>query len=56
MFSKSFRGLTTYKMELTGVEGLLMTLGLLILPFVVLAVLVRVLPPWERVPPTAIAD
>ncbi len=48
MFSKSFRGLTTYKMELTGVEGLLMTLVLLVLPFIILAVLMRILPPWEK--------
>jgi hypothetical protein len=56
MFSKSFRGLTVYKMELTGLEGLLMTLALLILPFIVLAVLIRLLPPWDKVAPEAIAD
>lgn len=48
MFSKSFRGLTTYKMELMGIEGLLTSLGLLILPFIVLAILVKILPPWEN--------
>ncbi len=47
MFSKSFRGLTAYKMDLTGLEGLLTSLVLLALPFVVLAVLVRLLPPWD---------
>jgi formate-dependent nitrite reductase membrane component NrfD len=47
MFSKSFSGLTTYKMEIMGIEGLLMSLGLLILPFIVLAVLTKILPPWE---------
>jgi Ni/Fe-hydrogenase subunit HybB-like protein len=47
MFSKSFRGLTAYKMDLTGLEGLLTSLVLLALPFVVLAILVRLLPPWE---------
>lgn len=46
MFSKSFRGLTTYKMELTGIEGLLSTLVLLVLPLLVLAVLMKLLPPW----------
>ena len=46
MFSKSFLGLTTYKMELVGMDGLLMALGLLILPFIVLAVLMKILPPW----------
>ncbi len=48
MFSKSFRGLTAYKMDITGMEGLTTTLVLLILPLVVLAILVKVLPPWER--------
>jgi len=47
MFSKSFRGLTTYKMELGGIEGLLLSLGLLVLPFLILAVLIRLLPPWD---------
>jgi Ni/Fe-hydrogenase subunit HybB-like protein len=50
MFSKSFRGLTAYKMDLTGLEGLLTSLVLLALPFVVLAILVRLLPPWEDQP------
>lgn len=48
MFSKSFRGLTTYKMELMGIEGLLTALGVLVLPFVVLVVLVKIFPPWEE--------
>ncbi len=56
MFSKSFRGLTAYKMEITGMEGLLTALVLLILPFIVLSVLVRILPPWDKVPSGAIAD
>jgi len=47
MFSKSFRGLTAYKTELTGIEGLLMTLVLLVLPLVVLAVLLKIFPAWE---------
>jgi hypothetical protein len=34
-------------MELTGIEGLLMTLGLLMLPFVVLAILLKIFPAWE---------
>ena len=48
MFSKSFRGLTTYKMEFGGLEGLLYTLGLLALPLVILAVFLKVLPPWKE--------
>ncbi|MEK6755539.1 MAG: NrfD/PsrC family molybdoenzyme membrane anchor subunit [Bacteroidota bacterium] len=47
MFSKSFRGLMAYRMDLTGMEGFLMTLVLLILPFVLLAILIKLLPPWE---------
>jgi Ni/Fe-hydrogenase subunit HybB-like protein len=47
MFSKSFRGLTTYKMDILGLEGFLMTLVLLALPFIVLAILIKILPPWE---------
>ena len=48
MFSKSFRGLTTYKMEFGGIEGLLYALGLLALPLVILAVLLKVLPAWKE--------
>jgi predicted membrane protein len=44
LFSKSFRGLMTYKMEVTGLEGLMTALGLLVLPFIILAVLVNLLP------------
>ena len=44
LFSKSFRGLMTYKMQVTGIEGLGMALGLMILPFVIFAVLVTLLP------------
>ena len=47
LFSKSLRGLTVYKVELFGIEGLAMTLGLLLLPFVILWALVKVLPPWS---------
>jgi Ni/Fe-hydrogenase subunit HybB-like protein len=46
MFSKSFRGLTDVPLEIGGGDGLLVTLGLLILPFLVLALLARLLPPW----------
>lgn len=47
LFSKSFRGLTVYKMELFGIEGLFVAICFLILPFVILYILARVLPPWE---------
>ncbi|MGZ8428996.1 MAG: NrfD/PsrC family molybdoenzyme membrane anchor subunit [Candidatus Deferrimicrobiaceae bacterium] len=48
MFSKSFRGLTTYKMEFGGIEGLLYGLGLLALPLVILMVLLKILPAWKE--------
>jgi predicted membrane protein len=47
LFSKSFLGLTTYKMGFATREGLLPAILLLLLPFVILWVLVRLLPPWE---------
>ena len=48
LFSKSFRGLTTYKMEMTGIEGFLLALVLLIIPFVILSLLIKLLPPWNK--------
>jgi Ni/Fe-hydrogenase subunit HybB-like protein len=47
LFSKSFRGLTAYKITVGGVEGLLVSIFFLVLPFVILYVLIRWLPPWE---------
>ncbi|MFP5227592.1 MAG: NrfD/PsrC family molybdoenzyme membrane anchor subunit [Acidobacteriota bacterium] len=46
LFSKSFLGYTTYKMALATREGLLVAVGLTILPLFILAVLVQLLPPW----------
>jgi Ni/Fe-hydrogenase subunit HybB-like protein len=46
LFSKSFLGYTTYKMEFATREGLLPAILLMILPFVILWVLVKLLPPW----------
>jgi Ni/Fe-hydrogenase subunit HybB-like protein len=48
LFSKSLRGLTTYKMSLLGIEGLATAIALLLLPVLILAVLLRVLPPWQE--------
>lgn len=48
LFSKSLRGLTVYKMEFGGSEGLLTALGFLILPFIILYILVKILPPWQE--------
>jgi len=48
LFSKSFLGYTTYKMEFATREGLLPAILVMILPFLTLAVLVRLLPPWTE--------
>ncbi len=48
LFSKSLRGFTAYKLDLGGQEGLLVALGLLVLPFLILALLLKILPPWEE--------
>jgi len=47
LFSKSLRGLTHYKMEVLGIEGFLISMGFLILPFFILYVFVKILPPWQ---------
>jgi Ni/Fe-hydrogenase subunit HybB-like protein len=47
MFSKSFRGLTTYKMEMLGFEGFLAALALLVLPLLILWALLVLFPPWK---------
>lgn len=49
LFSKSLRGLTVYKVEVLGAEGVAITFALLALPLVILWVLVKVLPPWPDV-------
>jgi hypothetical protein len=46
LFSKSFLGYTTYKMQFATRDGLGVAAGLLVLPFVFLAGLVHLLPPW----------
>ncbi|MGB8062367.1 MAG: NrfD/PsrC family molybdoenzyme membrane anchor subunit [Candidatus Sulfotelmatobacter sp.] len=46
LFSKSFLGYTTYKMGFATREGLLTAIALMILPFFILWVLVKLLPPW----------
>jgi Ni/Fe-hydrogenase subunit HybB-like protein len=48
LFSKSFLGLTTYKMAFATKEGLLPAIVLLLLPFGILFVLIKLLPPWEE--------
>ncbi|HUL75857.1 MAG TPA: NrfD/PsrC family molybdoenzyme membrane anchor subunit [Vicinamibacteria bacterium] len=47
LFSKSFLGYTTYKMEFATREGLLPAIFFMILPLAILWVLVKLLPPWR---------
>jgi Ni/Fe-hydrogenase subunit HybB-like protein len=48
LFSKSFLGYTTYKIGFITREGLLMTIGLSLLPLGILWILVKLLPPWQK--------
>jgi Ni/Fe-hydrogenase subunit HybB-like protein len=50
LFSKSFLGYTTYKLEFAQREGLLPAILLLLLPFLILWGLVKLLPPWVEEP------
>ena len=56
LFSKSFLGYTTYKMGLVTREGLLMAIVLTVLPFVILWVLVKLLPPWPEEEPGSLPE
>ena len=47
LFSKSFLGYTTYKMDIVHREGLLAAIILMILPFVILWALIKLFPPFE---------
>lgn len=49
LFSKSLHGFTSFKLELVGLEGMLMAAFWILIPFVILAVLLRLFPPWNRV-------
>ncbi len=48
LFSKSFLGYTTYKLEFASQEGFLMATALMVLPFLILWGLVWLLPPWPE--------
>ncbi len=48
LFSKSFLGYTTYKMGFATREGLLPALVVMVLPFLILWVLVKILPPMDE--------
>ena len=53
LFSKSFLGYTTYKLDLISREGLLIACALMVLPFCILWVLLKLLPPWYEDVPAA---
>jgi Ni/Fe-hydrogenase subunit HybB-like protein len=58
LFSKSFLGYTTYKVGFVAKEGLVTAIIVTLLPFAILWVLVKLLPPWpdrELVPPVGAA-
>ena len=48
LFSKSFLGYTTYKMDFATREGLLPAILLMVLPLAILWALVKLLPPWPE--------
>ena len=50
LFSKSFYGFTSFKLRLIGPEGLFMTAAWIILPLMILAFLLWLLPPWKKHP------
>ena len=52
LFSKSYLGYTTYKMQFATREGLLPSIALMLLPFLILWVLIKLLPPFEERPTT----
>jgi predicted membrane protein len=47
LFSKSFLGYTSYKLQLGAREGLVSAVLLMLLPFAILLILVKLLPPWQ---------
>ncbi|MHB8906578.1 MAG: NrfD/PsrC family molybdoenzyme membrane anchor subunit [Melioribacteraceae bacterium] len=49
LFSKSFRGLTVYKITFFGLEGFFAAVVIFCLPFIILYILTKILPPWEEV-------
>ena len=48
LFSKSYLGYTTYKLEFATREGLLASIVLMLLPVAILWVLIKLLPPWQE--------
>lgn len=47
LFSKSLRGFNSFKLEFAGQEGTLVSLGLMLLPFILLAVMIKLFLPAD---------
>jgi predicted membrane protein len=50
LFSKSFSGFTSFKVGLIGLDGTIMAIFWLLLPFGILSFLLWLLPPWKMIP------
>jgi Ni/Fe-hydrogenase subunit HybB-like protein len=48
LFSKSFLGYTSFKVQFAAREGLLTAIALMVLPFAIFVALVKLLPPWPE--------
>jgi Ni/Fe-hydrogenase subunit HybB-like protein len=48
LISKSLRGFTSYSPTIFGEGGVLIAGGLMLLPFVILAIIVYLIPPWQE--------
>lgn len=48
LFSKSFYGFTAFKVQMAGTEGLWLSIAWMVLPFLILAFLLWLLPPWKK--------
>ncbi len=56
LFSKSFYGFTSYKVDLIGGKDVMFSLLWFIVPFFILAFLLWLLPPWKKAPHLEIED
>jgi Ni/Fe-hydrogenase subunit HybB-like protein len=48
LISKSLRGFTSYTPPLLGLEGILVSVAFMVLPFIIFAVIVYIIPPWQE--------
>ena len=48
LVSKSLRGFTSYNPPLLGIDGILVAIVFMILPFIILAVITYLIPPWQE--------